>query len=233
MIARLIRYSLVFVLLSASAVLTGCSSFVQKPIDLDAQFWNDKDPVIGVALSPLPAPQLALTGNQGLLELAINKGVNSKLSDQVSAWELHDLESLPDEVVASLKAKGLNAKRIPDAIDLTKFKETEKREGYLARNISDLKSKYGVDRVLLISYTTTGAFRSYYSVVPTSVPTPQVGGIGMLVDPKDSRLVWYKPFVVVQPAQCEWDQPGYSNLSNAFYQALDGSRQQILSAFNK
>jgi hypothetical protein len=37
----------------------------------------------------------------------------------------------------------------------------------------------------------------------------------------------------VQPAQGEWDQPGYSNLSNAFYQALDGSRQQILSAFNK
>jgi len=36
---------------------------------------------------------------------------------------------------------------------------------------------------------------------------------------------------VTQAAQGEWDEPTYSNLSNAFYQAVDTSRQQMITPF--
>ena len=218
-------------LLFICAGLIGCASTVQKPIELDSQFWGDKNQTIGVAMTTLPPSELALVGNQGLLDLAINKGINSKLSTQISTWKLHDTATIPEEIVAKLLAKGYKAKRVDEVIDLTQYKETKFREGFFSRDLTPLQAKFGVDRLLLISYTASGAFRVYYSVVPTSVPTPQVGGVGAVIDLRDNHLLWYKPFAVVQPAQGEWDQPNYSNLSNAFYQAVDSSRQLVIVPF--
>lgn len=213
-------------------IFTGCAN-VQPPVELDQQFWNEKDQVIGVAMTPVTPPKLMLTGNQGILDLAINTGVNSKLSEHVSTWDLADVNTLPDAIIAKLEAKGYKTKRIEERIDLSKYKETKFKEGYMERDISALKATYGIDRLLLVAIDSTGATRSYYSVVPTSAPIPLVAGRGILVDVQDSRLRWFKPFVVTQPAQGEWDQPTYSNLSNAFYQAVDSSRQVIVTPFSQ
>ena len=218
--------------LLACLTLTGCAN-VQPPVPLDQQFWDAKEPTIGVAISVLPPPVLALTGNQGLLDYAINSGVNSKLSDNVKTWQVRDLDTLPDAIVAKLQAKGYKAKRIDEKVDLAAYKETNFREGYTVKDLTPIKAKYGVDRLLLVYVTATGATRSYYSIVPTSVPMAQVGGQGMVVDLSDNKLLWFQPFVAVQAAQGEWDEPTYTNLSNAFYQAMDNSRQQMITPFAK
>lgn len=186
-----------------------------------------------MAITVVPEPVLALTGNQGLLDFAINKGVNSTLSDSVEKWQVKDLNTLPDAIVAKLQAKGYKAKRIDEPVDLKVYKEVSFREGYTVRDLTPLKATYGVDRLLLVNILATGATRSYYSVVPTSVPMAQVGGQGMVVDLADNKLLWFKPFAVVQAAQGEWDEPNYANLTNAFYQAMDTSRQQMITPFEQ
>jgi len=216
--------------LLACLTLTGCAH-VQPPVPLDNQFWDAKEPTIGVAITVLPPPMLVLTGNQGILDYAINSGVNSKLSDNVKTWQVRDLDTLPDVIVAKLQAKGYKAKRIDEKVDLNTYKEIKFREGYAAKDLTPIKAKHGVDRLLLVYVTGTGATRSYYSIVPTSAPMAQVGGQGMVVDLADNKLLWFKPFVVTQAAQGEWDEPTYSNLSNAFYQAVDNSRQQMITPF--
>ena len=218
--------------LLACLTLTGCAN-VQPPVPLDQQFWDAKEPTIGVAISELPPPVLALTGNQGILDYAINAGVNSKLSDNVKTWQVRDFDTLPDVIVAKLQAKGYKAKRIDEKVDLKTYKETKFREGYTIKDLTPMKTKYGVDRLLLVYVTATGATRSYYSIVPTSVPMAQVGGQGMVVDLADNKLLWFQPFVAVQAAQGEWDEPTYTNLSNAFYQAMDTSRQQMITPFEQ
>jgi hypothetical protein len=218
--------------LLACLTLTGCAN-VQPPVPLAQQFWDAKEPTIGVAITVVPEPVLVLTGQQGLLDLAINKGINSKLSDNVEKWQVRDLNTLPDAIVAKLQAKGYKAKRINEPVNLTTYKEVSFREGYTIRDLSPIKATYGVDRLLLINIQGTGATRSYYSVVPTSVPMAQVGGQGMVVDLADNKLLWFKPFAVVQAAQGEWDEPTYTNLSNAFYQAMDTSRQQMITPFDQ
>ena len=224
--------TLAAVTLLACLTLTGCAN-VQPPVPLDQQFWDAKEPTIGVAITELPPPVLALTGNQGLLDYAINAGVNSKLSDNVKTWQVRDFDTLPDVIVAKLQAKGYKAKRIDEKVDLKTYKETKFREGYTIKDLTPMKTKYGVDRLLLVYVTATGATRSYYSIVPTSVPMAQVGGQGMVVDLADNKLLWFQPFVAVQAAQGEWDEPTYTNLSNAFYQAVDNSRQQMITPFAK
>jgi ABC-type uncharacterized transport system auxiliary subunit len=218
--------------LLACLTLTGCAN-VQPPVPLDQQFWDAKEPTIGVAITILPPPVLALTGNQGILDYAINSSVNSKLSDNVKTWQVRDFDTLPDTIVAKLQAKGYKAKRIEEKVDLKTFKEIKFREGYTTKDLTPLKDKYGVDRLLLVYVTATGATRSYYSIVPTSAPMAQVGGQGMVVDLADNKLLWFQPFVAVQAAQGEWDEPTYTNLSNAFYQAVDNSRQQMITPFEK
>ncbi|KFE43400.1 hypothetical protein SAMN05216596_106227 [Pseudomonas congelans] len=224
--------TLAAVTLLACLTLTGCAH-VQPPVPLDQQFWNAKEPTIGVAITVVPQPVLALTGNQGLLDLAINTGVNSKLSGNVEKWQVRDLNTLPDVIVAKLQAKGYKVKRINEPVDLKVYKEVSFREGYTVRDFTPIKATYGVDRLLLVNVQVTGATRSYYSVVPTSVPMAQVGGQGMLVDLSDNKLLWFKPFTVVQAAQGEWDEPTYANLTNAFYQTMDMSRQQMITAFEQ
>jgi hypothetical protein len=207
--------------LLACLTLTGCAH-VQPPVPLDNQFWDAKEPTIGVAITVVPEPVLA-----------INKGVNSSLSDNVEKWQVNDLNTLPDAIVAKLQAKGYKAKRIDEPVDLKVYKEVSFREGYTVRDLTPLKATYGVDRLLLVNILATGATRSYYSVVPTSVPMAQVGGQGMVVDLADNKLLWFKPFAVVQAAQGEWDEPNYANLTNAFYQAMDTSRQQMITPFEQ
>ena len=184
-----------------------------------------------MAITVVPSPVLALTGNQGILDYAINAGVNSKLSANVETWQVRDLETLPDAIVAKLQAKGYKAKRIDEKVDLKTFKEVDFREGYMTKDLSPMKAAHGIDRLLLVSIYATGATRSYYSIVPTSVPMAQVGGQGMVIDLSDNKLLWYQPFAAVQAAQGEWDEPSYTNLSNAFYQAMDNSRQQMIAPF--
>ena len=216
--------------LLAVLTLTGCAH-VQPPVALDKQFWDAKEPTIGVAITVVPSPVLALTGNQGILDYAINAGVNSKLSANVETWQVRDLETLPDAIVAKLQAKGYTAKRIDEKVDLKTFKEVDFREGYMTKDLSPMKAAHGIDRLLRVSIYATGATRSYYSIVPSSVPMAQVGGQGMVIDLSDNKLLWYQPFAAVQAAQGEWDEPSYTNLSNAFYQAMDNSRQQMIAPF--
>lgn len=218
--------------LLACLTLSGCAH-VQPPVPLDHQFWDAKEPTIGVAITVVPEPVLALTGNQGLLDFAINKGVNSKLSGNVEKWQVRDLNTLPDVIVAKLQARGYKAKRINEPVDLKVYKETDFREGYMGRDLTPIKGAYGVDRLLLVNVYATGATRSYFHFVPTSVPMAQVGGQGFVVDLADNKLLWFKPFVAVQAAQGEWDEPTYTNLSNAFYQAMDNSRQQMITPFEQ
>lgn len=103
----------------------------------------------------------------------------------------------------------------------------------MTKDMTPMKAMYGVDRLLLVNVFVTGATRSYYSLVPTSVPMAQVGGQGMVVDLADNKLLWFQPFAAVQAAQGEWDEPNYANLSNAFYQAVDNSRQQMITPFSQ
>src|SRR5471030_1638856 len=215
----------------ACLILTGCAH-VQPPVPLDPQFWAAKETTIGVAITVMPEPELAVTGHQGILGYVINRGVNSRLIDAVEKWQVSSLNTLPDVIVAKLQAKGYKARRIYEPVDLSAYKETGFREGYMDHDMSAIKARYGVDRLLLLNVFTVGATRSYYVYIPLSVPKAQVSGQGMLIDLSDNKLMWFQPFATVLAAHGEWDEPTYSSLSKAFYQAVDSSRQQMITPFS-
>jgi len=223
---KLIR--LIFLFL-ATAWLTGCAS-PQLPIALEDTMWSERDKTIGVAVVELPKPSVQLTGNQGLLDLAINTGLASGLRSKVETWELASMESVPQHLVDELNARGYKAKTLPP-IKLADFKESGAKLGYAKHDFTPLRQQQ-VDKLILITLYVAGTQRSYYSVIPTSDPLTQVGGMTQVIDLTDNRLAFYEPFATVRAADGEWDEgPEYPNLTNAFYQALDESEQNILAPF--
>jgi hypothetical protein len=218
-----------FFLLLTAAWLTGCAS-PQLPIALEDTLWSERDKIIGVAVVELPKPTVQLTGNQGLLDVAINTGLAAGLRNKVETWELAGMETVPQQLADELSARGYKAKVLPP-LKLSEFKESGAKLGYAKRDFTPLRQQH-VDKLILITLNVAGTQRSYYSIVPTSDPLTQVGGLTQIIDLTDNRLAFYQPFSAVRAADGEWDEgPDYPNLTNAFYQALDESEQSILAPF--
>jgi len=218
-----------FILILTAAWLTGCAS-PQLPIALEDTLWSERDKTIGVAIVELPKPTVQLTGNQGLLDLAINTGLAAGLRSKVETWELAGMETVPQQLVDDLNSRGYKAK-VLSPIKLSDFKESGAKLGYAKHDFTPLRQQQ-VDKLILISLHVAGTQRSYYSVIPTSDPLTQVGGLTQVIDLTDNRLAFFQPFASIRAADGEWDEgPDYPNLTNAFYQVLDESEQSILAPF--
>lgn len=217
-------------LLIATIWLTGCAS-TQLPVALDESLWSERDQTIGVAIVELPKPSVQLTGNQGLLDLAVNTGLASGLRAKVQTWDLSSFQTVSQQLVDELSKHGYKAK-VLQPIKLSDYSENKTQLGYAKRDFSPIKQQHKVDKLILISLHVAGTTRSYYSVIPTSDPLSQAGGLTQVINLDDSRLLYYQPFAAVRAAEGDWDEgPEYPNLSNAFYQSLDETEQLILAPF--
>lgn len=215
-----------------AAVLTGCAT-PQPPVAMDQAFWNEKQDRIGVAISEIPSPSVQMTGQQGLLDIAVNKGMASGLSKKVETWDSSSLSELQKKVVERLQAQGYTVKLLDKPYDPSAFKESKGKLGYADLDLTPLKEQEGIDKLVLLLFGANGTTRSYYGMIPTSDPVSQVAMVTTIVDLDDNRLVYFQPSVINRAAEGEWDEsPEYPNLTNAFYQALDEAEQKMLVPFD-
>jgi hypothetical protein len=218
-------------LLALAAWLTGCAS-VQQPVVLDESLWSERDETIGVAILETPEPSVEMIGNQGLLDVAINTSLAAGLRSKVKTWDLSSFEAVPQQVVDELNKRGYQAKLLEQPIKLSQLRETKAKPGYATRDYSALKQQQQIDKLIVFSLQVAGTVRSYYAMVPTSDPISQVGALSQVIDLDDNRLLYHQPFAQNRAADGEWDEgPDYPNLTNAFYQVLDSTEQQLIAPF--
>ena len=208
-------------LLAALAVLSGCGT-VYKPIQLDASFWQDRQPVIGVAAEALPETGMVMLGQQGLLDVAINKGNAAPIIDQMKKLDVKRAAAISDNLAKGLSGRGFKVNNL-STIDVKAFPELKpaaNAEQYAPRDFSSLKSK-GIDRLLLVSVVNVGTARNYYGFIPTSPPRAMFTVKGMMIDLKDNKLLWYNTHQATMAVADPWDQaPDYPNLSEAVMKNL-------------
>jgi hypothetical protein len=221
--------ALVFIALAA---LTGCAT-PQPPVAMDQAFWAEKQDRIGIAITEIPAPSVQMTGQQGLLDIAVNKGMASGLTKKVESWDSTSLRGLQQKVAERLQAQGYSVKLLDKPYDFKDFKKAQRKLGYADLDMTPLKAQEGIDKVVLLMVGVNGTTRSYYGMIPTSDPVSLVTMVTTIVDLDDNRLVYFQPSAVSRAAQGEWDEsPEYPNLTNAFYKALDEVEQEILLPFD-
>ncbi len=195
----------IFILLS---ILSGCAT-VTKPVSLNPSFWENKQQTIGVAVTKSQPPTANMTGNQGLLDLAINRGNASKLIDYLEKLELPKLNAISDDFITQLQARGFQVKKIEQPIDTSKLEKFSGKSE--TKQFSDMDyrkfKEQGLDRLLIVSVDRVGTTRNYYGFIPTNPPQADIALRGQLVDLNTNELLWYTNDITNSPIAEPWDQP--------------------------
>src|SRR5258708_17841718 len=82
------------------ALLGGCATGY-KPIQLEASFWQDRQSVVGVVTETIPYPVAQMAGDQGLLDVAINRGDAAPMVDQLIRLHLQPAPAISQNLAHS------------------------------------------------------------------------------------------------------------------------------------
>lgn len=224
-------------LVLASALFLGaCATAPQTPVPLAADHFNvNKGGRVGVLVTDLPKPDTAFPGAGCLLCLLTASTANSALTDHARTLTTDELKPLKTDLATLLKAQGAEAVVIEDTVKLDALPDRSGAAPNTARkDFSSLRDKHKIDRLLVISYNSLGFTRSYSAYIATGAPQATVQGTAMMVNLTTHALEWYEPISVARPADGTWDEPPkFPGLTNAYYQALETSQDQVKKPFTK
>ena len=214
------------------AFLGGCATPPQTPVALNKDAISTKSR-IGVAMMAVPKPDTYLLGAGCLLCYAAASIANSDLTDYTHTLSNDDVVKYKDSVVDLLKKQGADVVVIADPLNPKDFQENSSAVGVPKLNLTSLKDKYKIDRVLVINVTALGFLRTYANYFPTSDPKALVEGSAYIVDLSKNAYDWYLPFSVTKAADGKWDEPKqFPGLTNSFYQVVETGRDYISKPFS-
>lgn len=221
-----------------SSFLIACASSPQMPVQFKPTLISEGSSV-AVIIDDLPQPAMVYPGAGCLLCLGAAAVANSDVSTFAKTLPTDDLESLKSEVVANLKSINMNAFLVEEKIDLSKLPKNKKKPKDIPniskKDFGELAKKLKADKILIIDINGLGIQRNYSGYIPTSDPMAYVIGTGYLVDPKTNTFQWYLPINETRLAENNnWkEKPEYPGLTNAYFQAVEKVRDNILAPFSK
>ena len=225
--------------LALSALLAGCASPVQTPVNLSADYFSAgkaKTGKVGVVMSDLPKPDTQFPGAFCLLCMAVANGAHSALSKEVQAFSTAELQPLPADLAALLKKQGLDVVLINEPLKVADLPDLGASDpvNKARKNYASLKAKHGIDRLLVVHITSLGVWRSYSAYVPTDPPRAVLNGTVSMIDLSSHALEWYLPLAVSRAADGAWDEPPkFPGLSNAYYQVLETGMDMVKKPLGK
>jgi hypothetical protein len=216
-------------LLLSMAVLTGCAT--QGPVALDKSYWVNKPESVGVIIAKTPNVGSHKRGAQGLLDMAINNAMASGIDKHLNSLKLDEFREAGQVIASHFSGQGVPTKFIEEEIDLSTVSKVKKApKGTTSLDFAALKSKYGVDHLVVLEVLAAGTIRSYYGFIPLTAPQGYFMCKGTLVNLQDNKILWLgtgtKEVIVDEP----WDQEAtaYPHVTSAFYQALEGAKTDLL-----
>lgn len=226
------RRYLVALVLGAS-VLAGCAT-VQKPIPATGALFDNKDRPVAIAIEKLPEPGQVMLGNQGLLDVVINRANAKAIVERLQKQDFTTVSGLPEAFRQGLGSRQIPVVMVAEPIDTESMpKYTEgSGEGVALRDYRPLAKKYKADKLLLVTARSLGTVRTYYGFLPTGAPEGYVALTGQLIDLSTNRLEWYERVDVRANAMGDWDQaPEYDNLMRAVDESTRTAASKLRGSF--
>ena len=219
------------ILAVATLLSAGCAS-VQKPVPLSLEALAARPTRVGVVLSTLPKPDTRFPGASCLLCLAAASVMNQSLTYHTATLSTDDLATLPQDIAARLRARGIDANAIDERIDLKALPGTRGAVDVAARDFHDVGTRYGFDKLIVLEVAMLGFQRSYSGYVPNSDPMGFLIGAGYMVDLQTNRYEWYTPLRVSKSADGAWDEPPkFPGLTNAYFQVIEMGKDRLIEPF--
>ena len=77
-----------------------------------------------------------------------------------------------------------------------------------------------------------GISRDYSAYIPTSDPKGKIVGQGFMVNLSTNAYEWYQDLSTAKSSDGAWDEPpSYPGLTNAYFQAIELTKDDVLKAF--
>lgn len=229
-ITKLIVVTIVILGLAACATVT-------PNLTVHQNFWKNKQGTIGVAIVEIPLPTAHKGGSQGLLDIAINNAAASDLETHLNGLKTDEVLQLASQITGYLNQNGYTARQFKDTIkidDLPDFEQTKSGSDYYAsKDFRSYKTKYGIDKLVLIRVTRLGTIRDYYGFIPTSEPSGLSSINGKVINLANNQLEWNQTVEQRVPNMDEsWDMPpDFPGLTKAMYTALSQTKQMLFNNF--
>ncbi len=224
--------------LCASLLLGGCAAVAPQPPITLAPDWDQsaRNGRVGVLVSAIPSPDTEFPGASCLLCMGVASMAHSAMTQHVRTLGTDELKPLRTDLVALLKARGIDAVAIDEPwkfADLPDLKAAEPLNRS-PKDFSAYKARHNVTRLLVVQIGSIGVWRSYSGYVPTDTPKAVVNGSAFLVELDGHKLEWLVPLEVRRGAEGAWDEPPkFPGLTNAYFQALDAALEEIKKPFAK
>ena len=228
------KKSLFMAVMASMLLLAGCAAPPQQPVSLSKSVLQSQGNKIGVAMLAPAKPDTNFPGANCLLCLAAASMANSSLTTHTQTLPTDDLLRLKADVAEALRKKGQAVTVIDEPIKLGDLPKLDTAPNKSRIDFSSLRKKHGIDRLLIIDIAELGVTRSYASYIPTSDPQGVVSGVGYLVNLNDNSYEWYLPLRQVKSAAGKWDEaPSFPGLTNAYFQAVEGTRDAVLQPLSE
>lgn len=185
-------------------------------------------------MTALPTVDTTFPGAACLLCLAAASIANSGLTTYTKTLPSDDLAALKIQVADALRKKGARVTMI-GKLDINALPDSAKAAPNFARkDFTSLKSKYNVDKLLVIDISMAGIERNYASYIPAGDPKAKVAGSSYIVNLNDNAFEWYLPLNVMKASDGKWDEaPKYPGLTNAYYQVVELTKDQLLAPLSQ
>lgn len=215
-------------------LLGGCVSAPQKPIELSQNTLSAKSGRVGVAMTALPKVDMHIIGADCIVCYAVVAAKNSSLTKHAQTLPYEDLPKLKNDILDMIRKKGADAILISEPIDIDALLSNRNGGQNIAeKDFAPLKTKYMVDKLLLIDIKTLGFRRFYNNYFPTTDPEAVLTGAGYIVNLNNNAYEWYLPPVyITMHADKNWHEPPqFPGLTNAYYQVLELAKDRYMKPF--
>lgn len=208
----------------------GCAGVRQQSVPLADGAIGSQTGKIGVAMTAIPPRDTEFPGASCLLCMAFAASANSSLTAHAKTLPYETLSMLKDDIADTLRKKGAIVTVINESIKLDTLQDSERTEKNIAKkDFSSFRSKYNIDKLLVVNISSIGFVRTYSAYFPTSDPKANLQGVGYIVDLRSNSYEWYQPVSVTKNAEGNWDEPPkFPGLTNAYFQALEIGKLKLL-----
>lgn len=193
----------------SALVMTGCANITPQ-LNVQSKFWENRQGTVGIAQATVPAAAAHMEGQQGLLDIAINKGMAGDLSTMLEKFDTQRAVAIQDNFVKRLGDRGFTTQKLSTSFDdstLPNFEGESKNGMHFAKKDYRGMKKDGVDRLLVIKVRRLGTARPYYGFIPLGGPAPVFDVSGQLIDLETNELLWNHDAVNRGQVVENWDAP--------------------------
>ena len=216
--------------------LSGCATTSQPNISQYPN-WDDKSMVIGVAIADTATPTAYKSSHLGVLETTITPNTQ-ELKLHLKTLDISNINDIASKLTKLLKSRGLKVKNLTNKLDLNSLSEFDNKKSnssYCELDHRKFKSRYGIDKLVVINIKQIGTIRNYYGFVPLDEPRGLSHLDGYIVNLDTNQLEWKQNVIKKTKNNSDnWNSASkFEGLTKAIYLSFDQAKNTFLNYFAK